>query len=257
MFLWYQNLSLIYQVLIATFITWTITSLGSAIVFIFKKVNKNVLDSMMGLSAGVMISASFFSLLEPSIKEAYNMNMSIIIVCLGFIIGGLFLIITDILLDKRLNNSSLKRDLMLILSITLHNIPEGLAIGVAYGSIRSGNTTLLEALMLAVGIGIQNFPEGCAISMPLRRDNYSRFKSFLYGSLSGIVEPISAVLGCLLVLKIKNIMPFSLSFAGGAMIFVVVKELIPESMKNKHSNIIALFAMLGFTLMMFLDVTFS
>lgn len=259
----YINSSVYIQVLLASILTWFITALGSGIVFFFKKVNNNVLDAMLGLSAGVMIAASFFSLLNPAIIQAENLGMiSWLIVSLGFISGGILLIFGDIFfkyfLEKRSvkNVSGIKRSLMLIFSITLHNIPEGLAIGVAFGSMALGvpGATLVSAVMLAVGIGIQNFPEGTAVSLPLRREKFSRTKSFVYGSLSGIVEPISALLGCLLVMYVRNILPFLLSFAAGAMIYVVVSELIPESQKNERKNLMSLFTITGFVIMMILDV---
>ncbi len=259
----YINSSVYVQVIIATCFTWGITSLGAALVFFFKKVNGTILDAMLGLSAGVMISASFWSLLNPAINEAEALNMtSWIVVSIGFLTGGLFLIFSDIIFAKILkrrkkeNVGSLKRSLMLIFSITIHNIPEGLAIGVAFGSIALGakDATLLSAVMLAIGIGIQNLPEGTAVSLPLRRENFSRGKSFVYGALSGIVEPIAGIIGCVLVLYVKNVLPFFLSFAAGAMIYVAVSELVPESQKNPHKNMMSLFTILGFVIMMMLDI---
>ena len=260
----YINSGVYIQVLIATLMTFLITTLGSALVFFFKKVNGTVLDAMLGLSAGVMIAASFFSLLNPAIDDASGLGMNApIIVTIGFLIGSVILIISDNIFGKILNKKNksnakgIKRSLMLMISITLHNIPEGLAIGVAFGSIARHTTTLIGAFMLAVGIGIQNFPEGSAISLPLRRENFSRTKSFIYGMLSGIVEPIAGLIGCLLVMYVKNILPFFLSFAAGAMIYVAVSELIPESQNNKCKNLMSLFTLLGFAIMMFLDVAFS
>lgn len=262
----YINSSIYIQVLIATLMTWGITALGSSLVYFFKKVNGTILDAMMGLSAGVMISASFWSLLNPAIESANNLEMiSWLVVSIGFFIGSVILILSDIffgkILEKRnkTNINRLKRSLMLIFSITLHNIPEGLAIGVAFGSIAMGvpGATLTAAFMLAVGVGIQNFPEGTAVSLPLRRENFSRTKSFIYGMMSGIVEPIAGLIGCVLVIYVRNILPFFLSFAAGAMIYVAVSELIPESQNNKHKNLISLFTILGFVIMMMLDVAFS
>ncbi len=258
----YINSSVIVQVLIATFLTATITAFGAAIVFFFKKVNSNILDAMLGFSAGVMVASSFFSLLMPALENVTTKN-SFLFTVLGFLTGGVFLILSDKFFDKVLskkenNNHSKKRSLMLIFSITLHNIPEGLAIGVAFGSIGIvPSATLISSFMLAVGIGIQNFPEGCAVSLPLRREKYSRLKSFVYGALSGIVEPIAGVLGCILVMYVTNIMPFFLAFAAGAMIYVAISELIPESQKNKNKNLMSLFTILGFVIMMILDVVFS
>lgn len=257
----FLNLNHVIQALIATLFTFGVTALGSMIVIFFKKINKNFMDAMLGLSGGVMISASFWSLLSPAIEMANSLKMiSWLIVSLGFISGGLLLFIGDKLFDrlskKKVNNSSIKRSLMLIFSITLHNIPEGMAVGIAFGSIAYGleGATILSACILALGIGIQNFPEGSAVSLPLRREGYSRFKSFLYGSLSGIVEPISGVLGALLVLKMRFLLPFLLSFAAGAMIYVVVEEIIPESQANKKKDLMALFTIFGFLIMMVLDI---
>ncbi len=262
----YINSSIYTQVLLATLMTWGITALGAALVYFFKKVNGNILDAMMGLSAGVMISASFWSLLNPAIDSASKIGMNAwLIVSIGFFVGSVILILSDILFGKILskkgtkNLTGLKRSLMLIFSITLHNIPEGLAIGVAYGSIamHAPGATLTAAFMLAVGVGIQNFPEGTAVSLPLRREGFSRNKSFVFGMLSGIVEPIAGLIGCILVMYVQNILPFFLSFAAGAMIYVAVSELIPESQNNKHKNLISLFTILGFVIMMMLDVAFS
>ena len=252
------NLNPIIQALLACIFTWGVTALGASLVFMFKKINKNILDSMLGISAGVMIAASFFSLLEPAIIMANNLKLNtMLIISLGFISGGLLLFIGDKItskISKRL--SSNKRILMLIISITLHNIPEGLAVGVAFGSTLYGidGATLISAWTLALGIGIQNFPEGAAISVPLRREGYSRLKAFIYGELSGIVEPIASVIGAILVLKIRYILPFFLAFAAGAMIYVVVEELIPESQTNDNKDIISMFTLIGFLIMMLLDV---
>ena len=258
---WFLNLNHVLQALLATLFTFGVTALGAMIVIFFKKINKNFMDAMLGLSGGVMIAASFWSLLSPAIEMANSLKMiSWLIVSLGFVSGGLLLFIGDKVFDrlskKRENNSSIKRCLMLIFSITLHNIPEGMAVGIAFGSIAYGldGATVLSACILALGIGIQNFPEGSAVSLPLRREGYSRFKSFLYGSLSGLVEPIAGVIGALLVLKMRFLLPFLLSFAAGAMIYVVVEEIIPESQTNKKKDLMALFTIFGFLIMMVLDV---
>lgn len=261
----FNNLDHTIQALIATIFTWSVTALGASFVFFFKKVNKNVMDAMLGFAAGVMIAASFWSLLSPSIEMALNLNMTAwLIAFLGFFSGGLLLFIGDKIfqkIDKKLNKtqdekSSFKRSLMLISSITLHNIPEGLAVGVAFGSLKYGldGVTLASACLLAFGIGLQNFPEGTAVSVPLRREGMSRKKSFFVGQLSGIVEPIAGVIGALLVLKIRMLLPFLLAFAAGAMIYVVVQELIPESQTNKRKDLMALFTLIGFSIMMILDV---
>lgn len=258
---WYINLAYPVQALIATIFTWAITSSGAAVVFLFKKINKTTMDAMLGLSAGVMLAATFWSLLSPALEMAENLNLtSWIIVSVGVLLGGLLLFTGDKIFDKlnkkKTNSHSIKRSLMLIFSITLHNIPEGMAIGVAFGSIayNLNGATLTSAVMLAIGIGIQNFPEGSAVSLPLRREGMSRTKSFFFGALSGIVEPISAVIGAILVLKVQILLPILLSFAGGAMIYVVVQELIPESQTNKKKDLMALFTILGFLIMMIFDV---
>lgn len=252
------NLNPIIQALLATLFTWAVTALGAALVFMFKKIHKNILDSMLGIAAGVMIAASFWSLLSPSIEMANVLKINIILsVAGGFLSGGLLLFIGDKVMNKMQNRSSnLKRTLMLIVSITLHNVPEGLAVGVAFGSTLYGldGATLMSAWTLAIGIGIQNFPEGTAVSVPLRREGFSRNKSFIYGMLSGIVEPISGVLGALLVLKVRIILPFLLAFAAGAMIYVVIQELIPESQTNENKEVISMCTLIGFTIMMLLDV---
>ena len=252
------NLNPIIQALLATLFTWAVTALGAALVFMFKKIHKNILDSMLGIAAGVMIAASFWSLLSPSIEMANVLKINIVLsVAGGFLSGGLLLFIGDKFMNKIQNKSSnLKRTLMLIVSITLHNVPEGLAVGVAFGSTLYGldGATLMSAWTLAIGIGIQNFPEGTAVSVPLRREGFSRNKSFIYGMLSGIVEPISSVLGALLVLKVRIILPFLLAFAAGAMIYVVIQELIPESQTNENKEVISMCTLIGFTIMMLLDV---
>ncbi|MEG1647327.1 MAG: ZIP family metal transporter [Bacilli bacterium] len=258
---YFSNLNHVIQALLATIFTWSVTALGASLVFFFKKVNKNIMDAMLGFAGGVMIAASFFSLLSPAIEMACNLHMIAWVVAFtGFFSGGLLLFLGDKLFDfcnkKVKQNSNTKRCLMLVFSITLHNIPEGLAVGVAFGSLKYGldGATLIAACLLALGIGIQNFPEGTAVSVPLRREGFSRIKAFTVGQLSGIVEPISGVIGAFLVLKIRYILPFLLAFAAGAMIYVVVQELIPESQTNKKKDLMALFTLIGFSLMMILDV---
>lgn len=251
------------QALIAGLFTWSITMLGAAIVFLFKEVKKGIMDALLGFSAGVMIAASFWSLLSPAIEMANNLKMiSWLVVFCGFFSGGVLLFLGDKVCDffmKKRNtadSSKIKRCLMLIFSITLHNIPEGLVVGVAFGSLvyNISGSSLMSAMTLALGIGLQNFPEGSAVSLPLRREGFSRFKSFFFGQLSGFVEPIFAVIGALLVLKIQMLLPFLLSFAAGAMIYVVVEELIPESQTNNKKDLMALFTLIGFSIMMILDV---
>ena len=262
----FLELSPVKQAFLATLFTWGVTMLGASIVFFFREVKKGIMDALLGFSAGVMIAASFWSLLSPAIDMANSMNMiSWLVVFLGFFSGGLLLFLGDKIYDlmqkkggKKDNTTShkLKRCLMLVFSITLHNIPEGLVIGVAFGSLAYSleGSTLASALTLALGIGLQNFPEGSAVSLPLRREGYSRKKAFFFGQLSGIVEPIAAVIGAILVLKIQTLLPFLLAFAAGAMIYVVVEELIPESQSNKKKDLMALFTLIGFSIMMILDV---
>ncbi len=235
---------------IASLFTWGLTALGSATVLFFKKINKNIMDGMLGFAGGVMIASSFFSLLNPAISYAEEINIPLLIVVCGFFMGGLLLFCGDKYYENKINTSSnMKRIIMLIFSITLHNIPEGMAIGVSFGS-----GDIINSIALAIGIGIQNLPEGIAVSVPLLREGYSRRKSFFIGQLSGIVEPIGAILGCLLVLKIKVLLPFILSFAAGAMIYVVITEIIPTSQSNESKNIMTLYTMIGFTIMMMLDI---
>lgn len=254
------------QAFLATLFTWGVTMLGASIVFFFREVKKGIMDALLGFSAGVMIAASFWSLLSPAIDMANSMKMiSWLVVFLGFFSGGLLLFLGDKLYDfmqkktrKRASSTShrLKRCLMLVFSITLHNIPEGLVVGVAFGSLAYSleGSTLASALTLALGIGLQNFPEGSAVSLPLRREGLSRKKAFFFGQLSGVVEPIAAIIGTILVLKIQVLLPFLLAFAAGAMIYVVVEELIPESQSNKKKDLMALFTLIGFSIMMILDV---
>lgn len=261
---WFENLNPIVQALIATTFTWGVTALGALMVCFFKNINKKVLNTILGFSAGVMLAASFWSLLSPAIELSNELGyIAWLLPTIGFAVGGLFVLFSDRFLDKVLKNNrslksadSLKRSILLVSAITVHNIPEGMAVGVAFGGIASGvpGVTLIGAVMLALGIGIQNFPEGTAISIPLRREGMSRKKAFFYGQLSGIVEPISGVIGALIVLKIRFLLPFLLAFAAGAMIYVVVEELIPESQTNKKKELMALFTLIGFIVMMILDV---
>ncbi len=256
----YIHLNPILQALIACIFTFSITALGAGLVIFFKNINKNILDAMLGSAAGVMIAASFWSLLSPAISLAETLKMNIILVITtSFISGGLLLFVGDkIFSNLKIKNkdNNLKKTIMLVSSITLHNIPEGLAIGVAFGTIAYGldGATLTSACLLAFGIGIQNFPEGTAVSVPLRKYGLSRKKSFILGSLSGIVEPIAGVIGAILALKIRILLPFLLAFAAGAMIYVVVVELIPESQSNERKDLMAMFTLIGFTIMMMLDV---
>jgi len=264
---WFTGLNPILQALIATLFTWFVTALGAALVFFFKTINRKVLDGMLGFAAGVMIAASYWSLLAPAIEMAEESNLPAWIpATTGFLLGGLFLYIADKIIphlhlgfpmeEAEGPKTSWHRSILLVLAITLHNIPEGLAVGVAFGALASDlpSATLAGAVALALGIGIQNFPEGAAVSVPLRREGFSRLKSFWYGQASGIVEPIAGVLGAVSVILIKPILPYALAFAAGAMIYVVVEELIPESQLEKNTDIATLGAMGGFAVMMTLDV---
>lgn len=253
--------------LIATIGTWLITAVGSATVLFFKRPNKNILNLMLGFSAGVMIAASFWSLLQPAIDRAEKdlKTPAYLIVTIGFLCGAVFIWISDKAVSYALQNANdktnnrINRIIMLVMSITLHNIPEGLAVGVAFGSLKNINVcpeAFMGAVSIAVGIGLQNFPEGAAVSIPLRREGYSRNKSFFYGQASALVEPISGVIGALLVTKIERILPFALSFAAGAMIIVAVHELIPECQQNKNTQpyTATMGIVIGFAIMMLLDV---
>lgn len=269
MITWILDLNPIVQALLATLFTWFLTALGAATVFFFKEINRKTLDGMLGFAAGVMIAASFWSLLAPAIEMVETDGGPVppwVPAVIGFLTGGAFLWIVDKILPHlhvgfpmdqvEGIKTGWQRSILLVLAITLHNIPEGLAVGVAFGAVAAGlpSATLAGAIALAIGIGIQNFPEGAAVSVPLRREGMSRFKSFWFGQLSGVVEPIAGVLGATLVLVMKPILPYALSFAAGAMIFVVVEELIPESQLEKNTDIATVGAMLGFAVMMTLDV---
>lgn len=253
--------------LCATLFTWALTAMGSSMVFFFKTIDKRVLNSMLGFAAGVMIAASFWSLLKPAIEmsEARGGTPWIPAV-VGFLAGGACLLLIDKILPHLHLGLALdqaegirtrwQRSILLILAITLHNIPEGLAVGVAFGALAGTGdmATLGGAVALAFGIGLQNFPEGAAVSIPLRREGFSRFRAFWYGQLSGVVEPAAGVLGAYLVLAMTPILPYALAFAAGAMIFVVVEELIPESQTGSETDLSSTGAMLGFATMMLLDV---
>jgi ZIP family zinc transporter len=265
---WFTQANPVLQALIATCFTWFVTALGAALVFFFKTINRKTLDCMLGFAAGVMIAASFWSLLAPAIDiaDTHSKLPPWLVVAIGFMAGGIFLRIIDKILphlhpgfpmDKAEGiHTKWHRSILLVLAITIHNIPEGLAVGVAFGAVASGmeHASLGAAVALAIGIGIQNFPEGTAVSVPLRREGMSRLKSFWYGQLSGVVEPIAGVIGAVAVMSMTSLLPYALAFAAGAMIFVVVEELIPESQLSGNSDIGTMGAMLGFTTMMMLDV---
>lgn len=260
---WFASLNPMIQAFIATIFTWGVTALGALTVCFFKTMQQKVLSTILGFSAGVMIAASFWSLLSPAIELSSELGyVSWLLPCLGFVAGGLFVLFSDKFLDKVLKKKSesnkaisLKRSILLVSAITIHNIPEGLAVGVAFGGLAANipGVTLVGAMMLAVGIGIQNFPEGAAVSLPLRNEGFSRWKSFMIGQASALVEPVSALIGVALVLRVRSILPFLLSFAAGAMISVVARELLPESI-TENKNLATLGLILGFIIMMVLDV---
>lgn len=264
---WLLGVNPVLLAFVATLFTWFMTALGASMVFLFKTIDKRLLNAMLGFAAGVMIAASFWSLLNPAIEMAEkNGEIPYVPAVIGFLSGGAFLLLMDKLLphlhmSKSIDKAegiktSWQRSVLLIMAITLHNIPEGLAIGVAFGILASNPDIglLTGAVALAIGIGLQNFPEGAAVSIPLRREGFSRFKAFNYGQLSGMVEPISGVIGAVMVLKMTMLLPYALSFAAGAMIFVVVEELIPESQAGSDTDYSTIGAMLGFSVMMLLDV---
>lgn len=267
---WFSGLNPIIQALIATLFTWGVTAAGAALVFTTRRPSRKMLDAMLGMASGVMIAASFWSLLAPAIamSEAGPLP-SWIPALLGFLAGGGFLWAIDKVLPHLHPESrhtegistTWRRSTLLVLAITLHNIPEGLAVGVAFGAVGAGiagvdpNAALGAAVALAIGIGLQNFPEGMAVSVPLRRDGMSRGRAFMYGQASGLVEPMAGVIGAAAVLFMQPILPYALAFAAGAMIYVVVEELIPEAQRDERSGDAATIgAICGFAIMMTLDV---
>lgn len=263
----FKDLHPVLQALLATCLTWGLTALGAGVVFLGRELSRRMLDGMLGFAAGVMIAASYWSLLAPAIEMSEGLGVPLWFPAVtGFLLGGIFLRIVDAILphlhigfsvsEAEGIKTSWQRTTLLVLAITLHNIPEGLAVGVAFGAVASGypSATLGGAVALAIGIGIQNFPEGTAVSIPLRREGISRFKSFYYGQLSGMVEPVAGVLGAVFVLIAKPLLPYALSFAAGAMIFVVVEEVVPESQRGGNTDFATMGVMLGFAVMMLLDV---
>jgi ZIP family zinc transporter len=261
----FSGLSPVLQALLATTCTWLATALGAGIVFFFKKIDRRILDAMLGFAAGVMIAASFWSLLAPSIEMARNRgDIPWLPAAGGFLLGGLFLRVFDFFLphlhagfEKAEGlKTHWQRTVLLVLAITLHNIPEGLAVGVAFGAIAlsGGEATMGAAVALTIGMCLQNLPEGLAVSVPLRREGLSRVKSFFWGQFSGLMEPAAGVLGAVAVLKARPLLPWAMAFAAGAMIYVVVEEVIPESQQSEHTDIATMGAMFGFVLMMILDV---
>ena len=255
--------SFVLMAFVATLGTWFVTALGAATVVFFTSPRVKVLNLMLGFSAGVMIAASFWSLLEPAIARAERMPgpPAWLVATAGFLTGALFLWASDKLVSRALGKverDGVRRIILLVLSITIHNIPEGLAVGVAFGALQNGCSaeSLMGAVSVAVGIGLQNFPEGAAVSVPLRREGWSRGKSFLVGQASALVEPVAGVLGAWLVLYVQALLPYALSFAAGAMILVAVHELIPECQKNQSDQpyFATMGIVLGFAVMMLLDV---
>lgn len=264
----FMALPAVIQALIATLFTWAMTAIGAALVFTTKNMNQKFLDSMLGFAGGVMIAASFWSLLKPALDMAEGGNVPAWVpAAVGFMLGGIFLSLIDKILPhlhptlpkgeaEGIQPRKKHRSTLLVLAITMHNIPEGLAVGVAFGAVGAGlpSAALSGAIALGLGIGIQNFPEGVAVSMPLRRDGMSRARSFMYGQFSGLVEPIAAVIGAAAVIFIDPMLPYALSFAAGAMIFVVAEEVIPGSQEAGNTDIASMSLMIGFVLMMILDV---
>jgi len=266
MFEFLEGWSPVEQALAAGLFTWGMTAAGAGLVFFFKEVNRKILDGMLGFAAGVMIAASFWSLLAPAIEHSEQSNPflgGIVPVLFGFLLGGACMRLIDIFLphlhpgappeETEGIKTTWHRSMLLISAITLHNIPEGLAVGVAFGAAASGDG-IGAAIALAIGIGMQNFPEGAAVSLPLRREGLSRKESFWWGQLSALVEPIAAVLGAAVVVYMDPLLPYALAFAAGAMIFVVVEELVPEAHRGGHGDIATMGVMVGFSVMMVLDV---
>ncbi len=262
---WFSSLNPVVQALLGTLFTWGVTALGAATVFFFKTLNQKVLDSMLGFAAGVMIAASYWSLLAPAIEMSESGRLPAWAPAAGgFLIGGLFLRVVDLIMphlhmfeeEAEGIKTGWRRTVLLVLAITLHNIPEGLAVGVAFGAAAHGlsEASLAGAMALALGIGIQNFPEGAAVSIPLRREGMSRMKAFAVGQFSGMVEPMAGVLGAFAVLYAEPLLPWALAFAAGAMIFVVVEEVIPEAQRAGNNDAATMGAMIGFATMMILDV---
>ena len=256
-----QSQTPVTQALLGTLFTWLMTAIGAAAIFLSREPSRKLQDGMLGFAAGVMIAASYWSLLAPAIELS---NGSWVPAVVGFLLGGAFLRGIDVVLPHlhvyanvpEGHHSHWKRSVLLVTAITLHNIPEGLAVGVAFGAAAIGDSayTLAGAIALAIGIGIQNLPEGLAVAMPLQRSGLSRWKGFMYGQFSGMVEPVAGILGALAVLAARPILPYALAFAAGAMIFVVVEDAIPEAQSQGNNDVATMGAMIGFALMMCLDV---
>ncbi len=265
-----SGLGPVQQAFVAGLFTWFMTAAGAGLVILFNEIDRKLLDAMLGFAAGVMIAASFWSLLSPSLEMSEGKDLPVLFPALvGFLLGGVGMRSIDMFLphlhpgappeEAEGVKTSWHRSMLLVSAITLHNVPEGLAIGVAFGAAASGfeGATIGAAVALAIGIGIQNFPEGAAVSLPLRREGLSKRSSFLWGQLSATVEPVAAVLGAALVMAMEPILPYALAFAAGAMIFVVVEELVPEAHRGGNGDIATMGVMLGFSIMMVLDVAFG
>ena len=249
------TISPLLQALLATLLTWGVTALGAALVLLTRRSHPLLLDALMAFGAGVMLASSYFSLLAPAITRADEQGqLPWLIAAAGFLSGGLLLQMADFML-RRLPVAGRRRSILLVSSVTLHNIPEGMAVGVSFGALAAAFSpaALSAAWMLAIGIALQNFPEGAAVSLPLRREGLSRRRAFLFGQLSGFVEPIAGVLGCLLAVYVQWLLPFLLAFSAGAMVIVVIAELIPESQRSCRPAWMSLATMAGFTVMMMLD----
>jgi ZIP family zinc transporter len=262
---YFESIDPILAALYATLFTWFLTALGASLVFFFKSMNRAVLDGMLGFTGGVMVAASFWSLLAPAIEMSSGEGfVKVFPAAVGFLLGALFLFGLDKVLPHiHINFKEAEgiktpwhKTTLLVLAITLHNIPEGLAVGVLFGGVAAGfdGATIGGAVALAIGIGLQNFPEGFAVAMPLRRQGVSRKKSFWYGQLSAVVEPIAGVLGAWAVLSFEPILPYALAFAAGAMIFVVIEEVVPEAQQDKYTDIATMGFVIGFIVMMSMDV---
>ena len=265
-----QHLNPVVQALLATGFTWAVTALGAASVFTARDISRKALDGMLGFAGGVMIAASYWSLLAPAIEMSEGKSLPVWFpAVVGFLLGGVFLRVVDAILphlhigfradEAEGLKTSWRRSTLLVLAITLHNIPEGLAVGVAFGAVAAGlpSATLAAAVALAIGIGIQNFPEGMAVSVPLRREGMSRLKSFWYGQASALVEPVFGVVGAVAVIVARPLLPYALSFAAGAMIFVVIEEVVPEAQRGGNTDLATMGGMIGFAAMMLLDVAFG
>jgi ZIP family zinc transporter len=267
MFEWFASLHPVQQAVLAALFTWGVTALGAASVFLAREISRRLLDALLGFACGVMIAASYWSLLAPAIEMSEGSGLPAWFApSVGFLAGAFFLRLADLLLphlhvgfpEQQAEGvkTTWRRTTLLVLAITLHNIPEGLAIGVAFGAVAADlpAATLPAAVALAIGIGLQNFPEGLAVAVPLRREGMPRARSFWYGQLSGAVEPVAAAVGAATALLARAILPYALAFAAGAMIFVVLEDAIPEAERGGNTDLAAMSAMLGFVVMMVLDV---